>query len=200
MVLHLIGNTTGATGTSSTTGVTGATAFYSLASRQWYVLDLPFFIPRFVCIACPWGQLDDSTRDWCGVFVKYPGATWVEGYFWLVWCGWVEGYFWLVWVGSFDFNRTLNRYGRPVSGFLYCPGSVSDSANTSLWLLSIDCVLRISSLSSVRMLAPSFLGFVPSGLGSVVFGNPGLVHIMLSLFYVQTLCMWFLVFLLSLTF
>ena len=91
-----------------------------------------------------------------------------------------------LWItGSFDFNRTLNRYGSPVSGFLYCPGSVSDSANTSLWLLSIDCVLRISSLSSVRMLAPSFLGFVPSGLGSVVFGNPGLVHTMLSLFCVS---------------
>ena len=34
--------------------------------------------------------------------------------------------------GSLDFSLTLNRYGFPVSGFLYCPGSVSDSANTPL--------------------------------------------------------------------
>ena len=35
-----------------------------------HVSNLFFFIPRFVGIACPWGQLDDSMCDRCGALIK----------------------------------------------------------------------------------------------------------------------------------
>ena len=47
--------------------------------KDFFPSNLLFSIPRFVGIACPWGQLDDSMCDW------YHG---VVDYYWLVWVGW----------------------------------------------------------------------------------------------------------------
>ena len=81
LVVHCFLFTSGTVVACVTTTTTKCRLLLLIVDYYYYLQTtiLLLFIPRFVGIACPWGQLDDSMCDWYHDVVDY---------YWLVWVWW----------------------------------------------------------------------------------------------------------------